>query len=459
MGIKEKHLAFQLAKFCNELGFDAIPEPVVEKVKQCILDIIGICIAGSQMPWSKQVVEYVRQTAGRPESLVIGHSFRTDVCNAAFANGTFGHSIEMDEQHNPSITHPSPVLMAAALSIGEKEAANGYDFIVAIVAGYEIMTRIGMAVAPSILVDRGFHPTSVNGPLGAAVVAGRLLKLNDTQMLHAISIAAMHSSGLLEYLYSGGEYKRAHPGMAAHNGVRSALLAKLGLTGPPSILEGPKGFLNAFSTKPNPHPILEGLGKEFQVLKVAFKPYACCRLIHSAIDAVKILKQKYGFKTGSIEKINIYTCSEMAKLNNAQPTDIFSAQFSIPFGVSLALIHGCNLISDYTLDALNRKDLMDLARKVRVIPDRSMDKFYPRIIGAKATIEINGLGEISEYVKFPNGEPENPMNQEALNKKFRSLASTLLTIGKIRSIEKILESLEEIKDIRCLARLLSSSSS
>jgi len=158
---KDEHLISRLAKFCTNLEFANLPEAVVDKVKQCVLDILGIFVAGSCTPTSKQVAEYVRQVAGQPESLIIGHGFRADMCNAAFANGTFGHSIEMDEQHNPSITHPSPVLVATGLAVGEREGVNGKELITAIVAGYEVMIRVGMAVAPSILVDRGFHPTAV----------------------------------------------------------------------------------------------------------------------------------------------------------------------------------------------------------------------------------------------------------------------------------------------------------
>ncbi|MFX0200532.1 MAG: MmgE/PrpD family protein [Candidatus Hodarchaeota archaeon] len=452
---QEKCLAGQLAKFATSLNFASLPEPVVNKVKQCTLDILGVFIAGSQMPWSQQVAEYVRQVTGRPESLVIGHGFRADVCNAAFANGTFGHSIEMDEQHNQSITHPSPVLMAVSLAVGERECVSGCEFIVALVAGYEIMTRVGMAVAPSILVERGFHPTSVTGTLGAAVAGGCLLQLTDIQMQHAISIAAMHSSGLLEYLQSGGEYKRVHPGMAAYNGIRSALLAKLGMTGPSSILEGPKGFLNAFSNKPEPRFVLDGLGEKFQILRVAFKPYACCRLVHSSIDAVTSLKRKYGFETEAIESITIHTCTEISKLNNTQPRDILSSQFSIPFGVALAVLEGSNLPKDYTSEALYRKDILGLAKKIHVVPDPAMDSRYPDIIGAKATVKLKHRGEVTEYVKFPKGEPENPMSKKVLHDKFMSLTSTMLSNKESEHIETTVQCLEELKDLREFTNLFS----
>lgn len=452
---KDEHLISRLAKFCTNLEFANLPEAVVDKVKQCVLDILGIFVAGSQTPTSKQVAEYVRQVAGQPESLVIGHGFRADMCNAAFANGTFGHSIEMDEQHNPSITHPSPVLVATGLAVGEREGVNGKEFITAIVTGYEVMIRVGMAVAPSILVDRGFHPTAVTGTLGAAAVAGRLLRLSGTQMAHALAIAAMHSSGLFEYLFSGGEYKRVHPGMAAHGGIRSVLLAKLGLTGPLSVLEGAKGFLKAFSNIPNPGTILEGLESDFHVLKVAFKPYAACRLTHSSIDAVTTLKRKYGLNAEVIEKVTMNTCSEMAKFSNPRPTDTFSAQFSIPFGVALALLKGSNLLKDYSLENVCRKDLLDLAGKVQVVPDPSMDPLYPGIIGARATIKLKDGREVTEYIKFPTGESENPMSKEVLREKFRSLVTTLLPAEKSRHIESAVEGLEEIENIRKLTQLMS----
>lgn len=451
---KEESLAQKLAEFCCSMDFTQLPEPVVEKVKQCTLDILGVFAAGSRMPWSRQVAEFVRQVTGQPQCLVIGNGFRADVCNAAFANGTSGHSIEMDEQHNPSITHPSPVLIATGLAVGEKEAVNGQEFIVATTLGYEVMTRVGTAVAPSILVDRGFHPTAATGTLGAAAVAGRLIGLSETQMAHALSIAAMHSSGLFEYLLSGGNYKRAHPGMAAYGGIRSAMLAKLGMTGPMSVLEGQRGFLNAFSNSPDPSPILDGLGSDFEVLKVAFKPYACCRLVHSSIDAITALKNKHGLKPESVDSVTIHTCSQMSKFNNPRPHDIMSSQFSIPFGVALAILDGSNLPKDYTPENLERKDLLDFCGKVRVVADTSMDQLYPEIIGARAAIEVKGKEEVTEYVKFPTGEPENPMSREALLEKFRSLLSTILPEERTRRIETAVEGLEEMEDIRKLTDLM-----
>jgi 2-methylcitrate dehydratase PrpD len=233
------------------------------------------------------------------------------------------------------------------------------------------------------------------------------------------------------------------------------MLAKLGMTGPMSVLEGQRGFLNAFSSSPNPRPILEGLGSDFEVLKIAFKPYGCCRLVHSSIDAITALKNKHGLKPESLDRVTINTCSQMSKFNNPRPHDIMSAQFSIPFGVALAMVDGSNLPKDYIPENLERKDLLDFCGKVRVVADTSMDDLYPDIIGARATIEVKGEGEVTEYVKFPKGEPENPMSREALLEKFRSLISTILPEERAQRIETAVEGLEEMEDIRQLTELLS----
>jgi 2-methylcitrate dehydratase PrpD len=273
-------------------------------------------------------------------------------------------------------------------------------------------------------------------------------------MAHALSVSAMHSSGLWEYLFSQGEFKRAHPGMAAHGGIRSALLARLGMTGPLSVLEGEKGFLNAFSNAPDPVYILDGLGSNFQVLRIGFKPYSSCRLTHSSIDAATHLKHKYGINPDLIDKVTVSTCTAMAKLNNQHPTDTFSGQFSIPFSVALALANGSNMLKDYALENVQRKDLLELTGKVEVVSDPSMDPVYPEIIGARATIRMKDGKEVTEYVKFPTGEPENPMSEQALKDKFRSLISTMLSSEQARRIEDAVDHLEKIGSIRELTNLI-----
>lgn len=452
---RSEPVALQLARFCTTLRYEDLPGEVVDKTKLCLMDTLGVLAAGSQTLTSHLVAEYVRQLQSRPESLVIGQGFRTDAGNAALANGTFGHSLEMEDQHNPSITHPSPVLTPAALAVGEREAVDGKRFIVALVAGVEVMTRLGMAIAPSVLVERGFHPTSVAGPLGAAAVAGSLLGLSVDRFVHALSIAAMHSSGLLEYQSSGGEFKRVHAGMAAQGGIRSALLAQSGMTGPLSVIEGEKGFLNAFSSRSNVDAILAGLGTEYQVLKVAFKPYASCRLTHSSIDAVQLLKKRHGLDPAAIQGIRIEACTTIAKLGNQRPADTFAAQFSVPFSAALALICGSNLYRDYGAENVSRADLLELSGKVELVPDPAWDLLYPELLGARATIRMKDGRELTEAVKYPSGEPENPISPEGLKEKFWSLISTLLSPGQTQHLVEKIDGLERVEDVRQLIDILS----
>jgi 2-methylcitrate dehydratase PrpD len=448
-------IALQLARFCTRLRYEDLPSEVVEKTKLCLLDMVGVLAAGAQTPTAHLVAEYVRQLQSRPESLVIGKGFRTDAGHAALANGTFSHSLEMEDQHNPSITHPSPVLTPAALAVGEREAVDGKRFIVSLVAGIEVMTRMGMAIAPSVLVERGFHPTSVAGTLGAAAVAGSLLGLPADRFAHALSIAAMHSSGLLEYQSSGGEFKRVHAGMAAQGGIRSALLARSGMTGPLSVIEGEKGFLNAFSSRPSVDVILAGLGTQYQVLKVAFKPYASCRLTHSSIDAVRLLKKRHGLDPAVIQGIRIEACTTIAKLGNPKPADTFAAQFSVPFSAALALICNSNLYRDYGAQNINRCDLLALAGKVELVSDPAWDARYPALLGARATIRMKDGRELTETVTYPSGEPENPISPEGLKEKFWSLISTLLPPPLAQCLVERIDGLERVDDVRRLIDILS----
>lgn len=439
-----------LAEFIVSLSLEAIPIPVREKAKLCLLDILGICVAGSRMPWSRAVVAFIQDMGGHPHSTIIGCGEKTSVINAALANGTFGHSIELDEQHNESITHPASVIITSALALGEYLQRDGKEILTAIVAGYEVMIRAGAAIAPSLLVDRGFHPTAVTGTIGAAAVASKLLQLDRHKTMNALAIAANQSSGLFEYLYSGGEFKRVHPGMAASNGVRAGLLAEKGITGPRTIFEGKKGFYRAYASEYRADRILEGLGETYELLRVAFKPYACCRLVHSSIDVAQEMMLKAKFSYDDIEEIVIHTCSEMSKFGIYHPKDTISAQLSIPVGVALRIVHGNNNLDDYLAEKYLDKSVVEVADKVRLVTDGRMDPEYPTIIGAYGSIKLKNGGILNASVRYPKGEPENPLTTQELHDKFKNLTNKLLSEEKAAEVIRMSTQFEQVSDIRSL---------
>ncbi len=235
-----------LARFAAKLAYQDLPENVVQKTKELILDQLGCQLAGSTLPWTRPAYEYVVDGKGeRQESTVINYGLRTSAQDAAFVNASFGHGTMGDDTDSVCHAHFGSIIIPAALALGEREGIPGKEFIKAVIVGYEVASRIG-AAAP-LAEGRGFHPGPIFGPFGVAACSGVILKFDENQILDALGIAGSHASGLMEYAKSGGTVNRLHSSIAAYGGMRAAFLTQKGVKGPSTILEGERGFLRAYS--------------------------------------------------------------------------------------------------------------------------------------------------------------------------------------------------------------------
>ncbi len=447
-----------LATFVSELKYENLPQEVIARAKDLILDQVGIMIGISTMPWSRAIYEYVRDWGdGKPESTIAHYGYRTKAENAVFANSSFGHGFEIDDLYVRGSSHPGCITVPAALAMAEKESVSGKDVIVAVVAGYEVMGRINAAITPSCAL-RGFHSaTSITGPFGAAAVAGKIMGFDADLMLHALSIAGSHSSGLTEYDQGGGSVKRMHAGMAAHGGLRSALIAQKGLTGPGTILEGKHGLCQAFADEYNLEEITDQLGKDFRVVMGSgIKAYCACYAMHAGIDALRKLAAEHDIRPDDVAEITMGTNRRSIHHVDAKPTDITSAQFSAPFGLALTLIRGGNGFKDYTEETLHDPKILSLSRKVKLEIDKEVDGEYPRTRAARITVRLKGGTTHSAKVDHCKGSPQNPMTRAEFEEKFRGLASVVATKDRMDEIIRLVYTVEQQKDLSALIPLLAS---
>ncbi|HEY2183766.1 MAG TPA: MmgE/PrpD family protein, partial [Xanthobacteraceae bacterium] len=238
-----------LADYAAALRYEDIPDDVIERAKQCIADTIAVTIFGSDLPWSRMVARFAERNApgGDSRILALGGA-RVHAPAAALANGAFAHAFEMDNLTWPNTgVHPGATLLAPGLAMAQERGNSGRDLIAAVVAGAEVMIRIGRATHHRN-ETRGYHAPGTTGPFGAAVACGRLLGLDGPRMRNALGVAGSLAGGLLEFARSGtgAMVKRLHLGRAAESGVLAASLAADGFTGPATVLEGEFGFLNVF---------------------------------------------------------------------------------------------------------------------------------------------------------------------------------------------------------------------
>jgi 2-methylcitrate dehydratase PrpD len=446
-----------LAEFVSALAYESLPIAVVEKAKSLILDQVGIMRGVATLPWSKVINEYVLDWGStKQDSTVVHYGYKTKAENAAFANSSFGHGFEIDDLYVYGSSHPGCVVVPTALAMGERQGISGRDFLLAVVAGYEVMGRINSAITPSCAL-RGFHaPTSISGPFGAAAATGKILGFDPDLMLNALSIAGSHSAGVTEYDQGGGSVKRMHAGMASHGGIRSALIAQKGLTGPSTILEGKHGIFVAFTDAYRPDEITDKLGQEFKVVMgTGFKAYFACFPIQAAIDAMLELKRHHGISAQDVVEITMGTNRRSVTHVAAKPTDILSAQFSAPFSLALTLVRGSNGFQDYTEQTLHDPEILKLANRVKLEVDKEIDSEYPGRRGARVTVKLKGGASHQVKVDHCKGTPQNPMTAQELEDKFRGLASIAASAEQVDEIIRQISTLEQQKDLSKLIAQLS----
>jgi 2-methylcitrate dehydratase PrpD len=422
-----------LVHFCHGLNAKNFSAEVFERTKYLLLDYLGVAIAGSLAESSEPIHRMLARSAASGPCTVIGTASHTSAEYAALANGSAAHSVELDDTHQAGSIHPGVVIFSTAIALSELHPEiDAPQFIAAVVAGYEVATRLAMAVQPKFHYEMGFHPTSTCGVFGAAVTAAKLLHLSEEQMLSAVGIAGSMAAGSLEFLADGTWTKRLHPGLAAQNGILAANLAAAGFRGPGTILEGRDGFLNGYSRKPRPELVTRSLGEDFEIMHTAVKPHACCRYMQAPIDGLIELAVTHDIQPEQIDRVEVavleagwsLVCEPRAR--KYSPLNIVDAQFSMPYGAAVALKHRQAGLDQFAVDGPPPSQIKRLMGKVVLQTDRRIESKFPVEWPAIVTVCLASGKKFSKRVRFPKGDPENPLTWDELAVKFASLAMRAL---------------------------------
>jgi 2-methylcitrate dehydratase PrpD len=447
----------KLVELCHELAFINISAEVVDRVKYLLLDYIGVAARGALSESSIPVHKMIQQQGDFPNGTpVIGTGLKTAPSFAALGNGIAAHSLELDDVVNAASLHPGVSIMSAALSTGIQAGVNGKDFIAAVVAGYEVTVKLGIALDPAAHYSRGFHPTGTCGTLGAAITAAKLLNLNQPAMANAIGIAGSQAAGSMEFLSDGAFTKRFHAGWSAHSGILAALLAKDDFTGPKTILEGKFGFLHAYSASSNSEKILADWGRPYEVLRTSIKPHACCRYKQGPIDCILEIVRESNLTPQDIDKVVLSVLNAgfalvvdpwQRKLN---PESIVDAQFSMAFGAAVAILCGRAFLDEYNMDNINSPLIREMMQRIECVEDSEIEIDYPQRWPAKATIFTKDGRKLTTQVDYPKGDPENPLTWEELIEKFKSLTAPLYREEQMNKIVTCVRNLEHEPDLNRL---------
>ncbi|MCG6533262.1 MAG: MmgE/PrpD family protein [Syntrophales bacterium LBB04] len=434
------------ADFVTGTRFESLSSDTVQQTKKVVLDLIGVSLAGYRtMAFPKIVVDYVLDLGGKPEATVIHAKRKIPAIHAVLANASCAHALDMDDGHRFAASHPGAVIIPAAIAAAELAGASTKTLIAGIVAGYEIMIRIGRAINPSSL-NRGFHITGITGPFGAAGAAANIMDLTREETIAAMGIAGLQASGLIQVNHEeeGSMVKPLNPARAAASGLLSCILAKKGARGPVQIFEGDDGYLKAFTDDAKRDILTQDLGREYEISNVYLKLYSACRHAHAPMDAALDAFRKSSMSIGEIDKIIVETYPAAVRLAGiTHATTPSAGRFSIPFSVALALVKGDAGADKYCEKNVKDDAIQALAEKVELAVSEKWDKLYPKRRGASVTL-FNRQGESwRAEVDLAKGEPENPATWEEIYEKFLTNATLLISRQDSERLGKVISHLEE----------------
>lgn len=423
-----------LAGFAADLDTGGIPAEVTARALALSTDLTGsILRAAHEADSTPAVLAMLARLGmdGEGPCTVFGLNRRYGAAAAALLNGTLGHSLDFDDTHADSSLHPSAPVVPAALAAAELTGASGADFLAAVVVGFEVCCRLGMALDPTAHYARGFHPTATAGTFGAAAAAGRLLGLDEKAMASAFGVAASQASGSLQFLVNGAWNKRYQVGEAAMKGLMAATLAASGFVGAEDAIDGKHGFLRGYSDGADPARAVAGLGSTWETLRIGVKPYPACRYTHAAVDGLLALRRDLSLAPDEVQAITVGLHRNGIILVGA-PLDekrrarsVVEGQFSMPFAAAVALLRGRFGWDDY--DLLGKPEAEALAARVDVVRDESLEGLrHP--FGATLTLRARNA-EHRLAIPDPSGEPDTFPDADAIAAKFRTLAGPVLNAG------------------------------
>lgn len=446
----------RLSEFIFKTKYEDIPQEIIQLAKMCFLDWLGCTIGASDSDTAHIFLAVARELGGHPDATIIPYGDKTSVLNAALVNAALSHFLELDDIHKKAMYHPGVPVIPAVLALAEKEKVDGKSLIAAVVIGYEIGIRIGIAINPSHF--RIWHTTGTVGTFASAAATGKIMGLSQEQLIHALGNAGTQAAGLWEFIADGAMTKPLHPAKAAQNGLLSSLLAKKGFTGSSRIIEGKQGFARATSEETNLDSIIKGLGKHYCMGEIGFKVHAGCRHTNSPVDGTLALVQKYDLKSEDIAQVTVRIYQLAQELTgNTNPKNPTDGKFSIPYCVASAIrFRHCN-IAVFSQELIDDPQTKSLLQKIRLIVDKSLEKEFPQGYASIVEIDTTAGQRYSQRTDYAKGDPENPVGWEEIEQKFRNLTNDKLISEKVEEIIHIVKILEKVTDITKVINLINQS--
>ncbi len=407
------------------------------QLQSLILDFTGVAFGGTERPWIVALHRWAERYRGTGPARIVASDIMATAEIAAFVNGAAGHSFELDDTHDASMSHPGAVVIPAALAVAAETGASGRDVMAAVAAGYEAMARIGIAARAERLIATGFHPTAVLGVFGAAATVGKLLGLDADGISCAWGHALSLSAGSMQFSQevTGAEVKRLHAGYAARNGVLAAQMALVGIDAPRRSLDGKYGFLALYGDDPMPGELNRMGPNGLAIHDISIKPYACCRLLHSMIDGLRTTTGNFSATADQIVSITVRGPRKLVEQHMVRrPQTPMAAQYSLPYTVGATLAYGPERFDAFEAANLSDSRILAWADRVEVEADEALEASYPAHFGTEVEVAFLDGERRTERVLDSVGTPANPMDIERLRLKAHTLVGGRLSDAAFQTL-------------------------
>jgi 2-methylcitrate dehydratase PrpD len=435
-----------------------LPEAVVEKTKHHVLDTFAAMVSGSRLLPGRKAIAYAKSLGGAKEACVIGSRLVTSAQHAALANGMLGHADETDDSHAPSLCHPGCAIVPAALAMAEREESNGTAFLRAVALGYDVGTRINMALHDYNFRDAGHSSHSFGPSFGAAAAAGSLAAINSDQARWLLSYAAQQCSGISCWMRDEEHIEKAFDfgGMPARNGVVAATMIAAGFTGVDDVFSGERNFFIAYDETrrigkaPEPQRLVQGLGSTFEIVNTNIKRWSVGSPIQAPLDSLLELIRAHGIKADDVEKLTVRVARQGANTTDNRTMPDICMQHMC----AVMLLDGIvTFISSHDEKRMKHPKVLAVRRRIELIGDEELTRVLPSRQGI-VELRLKDGRSLKHHTKAVRGTAQNPMTRAEVDEKAYHLMAPILGKPRARRLCDAVWTLEKVSSMRKLRPLL-----
>ena len=444
----------RLASLAAGTRFDAMTPATVAAARAVTLDTLGAILAGSRLTENARLADLAAERSGSRTATLVGHRRKAEPMLAALANGTAGVSLEMDEGNRWGGGHPAIHVLPATLAVAEELAVDGRRFVEALVAGYEVTSRLGGAsqVRPNV------HSHGTWGTAGAAVAVARLRNHDASAIRTVINLAtSMSPANSWQPCFEGATIRNLYPGRSNMQGILATHLLACGYT---AVHDAPADLYGTIlGERFDADAVVDGVSEDrvavYRIERNYFKFHACCLYNHAVLDAVQSLVNAEAFSAHDVQRIRVTSLPFVTRMADPSPANMLAAKFSVPYAVAAAVVKGTTDVSAFTDAVREDSRVRQLASRIEVSGDDTMSlRAGPDRPTARVSVELGDGRVLTREAAIVHGDTANPRPRHELEAKFRALASDTLDTARANEIVEMVARLEHLADLRGLTALL-----